>query len=329
MPGFARGNAGGIVAAASFFFAVPLTAAPQPTAAAILDRYVAVTGGASAWHAKHSERDEIEGRTLDGERIVLRATVSLSRSGDSFSDIRVPQVASEGVYKGVAWAVSQFSGVRIKRGMEHDEALRDARMLEEGDWRSLYPKSRIAGIENIGEERCYKVLLLPSPVEKVEWFSIATGLLVRRASSEIDTAGDTPAGYTVEEWAVHDGVRQPRVMLAWRGEFQYRVTVLDTTYNFAHSRADLQWPPEVAEYLDAARAGTALPNAEELVERHIFETGGPEAYERLRTQKITGTVMYISRNIEAHMETWAATADAITSRRIFPAWANRKKAATA
>jgi hypothetical protein len=281
--------------------------ATLPSAEAVLDRYVRLTGGASAWHSKHSERDEIEGRALEGDRVVLRATISTSRSGEYVSNIQIPQQGSEGVYKGVAWAVSDFSDVRIKRGMEREEAMRESRMLEEADWHSLYPKSVVAGIETIGTERCYKVLLLPSPVEKNEWFSIATGLLVRRASSEISSSGDTPTGYTVEQWAEHDGITQPSVMLAWRGDFQYRLTVLSTKYNTDHGRKDFEYPQEVADYLAAEKAGTALPNAEEIVERHIFESGGPDAYEMLRTQQISGKVTYLSRNLEARMETWAAS----------------------
>jgi hypothetical protein len=291
-------------------FASALSAAPPgnpPTAGAVLDRYVKVTGGAAAWHAKRSERDEIEGRTLDGERVVLRATVILSRVGDSLSNIEVPQKASEGIYKGIAWAFSDFSGVRIKNGAEREEALRDSRMLEEADWRSLYPKSRLAGIETIAGQRCYKVLLLPSPIEKVEWFSVASGLLVQRASSEISPSGDTPAGYTVEQWATSDGIKQPSVMLAWRGDFQYRLTILNTTFNTHTQRDDFAYPAEVAEYVAADRAGKALPNAEEIVERHIFESGGPEAYEMLRTQQITGTLTFVARNIEARTATWAAS----------------------
>ena len=292
-----------------------LSAAPPgnpPTAGAILDRYVKVTGGAPAWRAKRSERDQIEGRTLDAERVVLRATVTLSRLGDSLSNIEVPQKASEGIYKGIAWALSDFSGVRIKNGMEREEALRDSRMLEEADWRSLYPKSRLAGIETIAGQRCYKVLLLPSPIEKVEWFSVSSGLLVERASSEISPSGDTPAGYTVEEWATQDDlstgrIKQPRVMMAWRGDFQYRLTILNTTFNTHPRHEDFAYPAEVAEYVAAERVGKALPNAEEIVERHIFESGGPEAYEMLRTQQITGTLTFVARNIEARTATWAAS----------------------
>ena len=202
-----------------------------PAAGQVLDRYVSVTGGAAAWHARRMETDDIEGRTLDGLRVVLRATVTVSRSGNSLSEIQVPQTGSEGIYKGVAWASSHFSGVRIKRGMEHDEAARDARMLEEADWRALYPKSHVEGVETIGQERCYKVLLLPSPTMKTEWFSISTGLLVKRSSYELSTSGETPTGYTVEEWAERGGIKQPSVMLAWRGDFQYRLRVLSTIFD--------------------------------------------------------------------------------------------------
>src|SRR5438270_193127 len=66
-----------------------------PNAGQIFDRYVNAAGGAAAWRSKTSERDDIEGRTLDGQRIVLRATVTLSRSGSSFSEIQIPQQASE------------------------------------------------------------------------------------------------------------------------------------------------------------------------------------------------------------------------------------------
>jgi hypothetical protein len=304
MSGFARRSAS-FCGAGIFACALSFGAPNQlPTAGQILDRYVSVTGGAAAWHAKHTETDDIEGRTLDGRRVVLRALVTVSRSGNSVSEIQVPQVAGEGIYKGVAWASSHFSGVRIKRGMERDEAIRDSRMLEEADWRDSYPKSQLAGIETIGGDGCYKVLLLPSPTHKIEWFSISSGLLVKRSSYELSTAGDTPAGYTVEEWAERDGIKQPAVMHAWRGDFEYRLTVLSTIYNPRH--VDLEYPAEVAEYLRADRAGKALPNAEEIIERHIFESGGPEFYEMLRTQKVTGTLTFLAQNIEGRMETWAA-----------------------
>lgn len=307
MNGFARSTSKQIgLVALSVLFLGPFAFAQEklPSAGQVLDRYVKVTGGVSAWRSKETETDDIEGRSLDGTRVVLRANVTISRSGSSISQIRVPQAGSEGVYKGTAWASSLLSGPRIKTGMERAEALRDARILEEADWRTWYPNSRVEGIEMIGSARCYRVALRSPASEKTEWFNIDSGLLVRRASTELSSDGETPAGYTVEEWAEQDGLRQPSVMLAWRGDFQYRLRVLSTSYNERH--AELKYPDDVAEYLKTLKAGKALPNAEEIVERHIYESGGPEFYEMLRTQKITGTLTLVSRNLTGRMETWAA-----------------------
>jgi hypothetical protein len=271
----------------------------QVTAATVLDRYVRVTGGANLWHAQKSETDDIEGRALDDDRIVLRATITTTRSGDSVSAVHVPQEATEGVFKGTAWAVSRFSGVRIKHGAERDEAIRDSRMLEEGDWRSIYPHAQFAGIENLNGQLRYKIQLSS---QTAEWFDADGGLLVRRETSELSPAGPVAVGFTVERWTEHAGLKQPSSLLAWRGDFHYRLT-LNTAYN---NTSRLWLPVAVSEYLVAERAGTALPNAEEIIERHIYESGGLDAFENLKTQRITGTLTFLSSNTEAHVDSFAS-----------------------
>ncbi|HVW84498.1 MAG TPA: hypothetical protein VHB50_07445 [Bryobacteraceae bacterium] len=272
----------------------------------MFDRYVQATGGESAWRSKYSERDDVEGRTLDGGHVVLRATLALTRTGNSLNEIRVPEEAREGVYNGVAWAWTKLSGPRIKKGLDREIALRSARMLEEADWRTLYAKSRVTAIEEIAGRPCYKVLLLPSEDHRVEWFDTTTGLLARRTSTEQSRAGAVENTYTVESWREKDGLKQPSVMLAVRGGLRYRMSVLNVEYNELREPDELRLPAPVEGYLAALRAGVALPNAEEIIERHIFESGGAAAYEKLRTQRITGTLKFLSRNIEAHTEAWSA-----------------------
>src|SRR5581483_12192377 len=104
---------------------------------------------------------------------------------------------------------TRLSGARIKRGADREAALRMSRMLEEADWRSLYPKSRVDGIEEIDGRRCYKVLLLPSADRRVEWFDAETGLLARRSSVELGASGEVPLTYSVESWRVLEGLKQP------------------------------------------------------------------------------------------------------------------------
>jgi hypothetical protein len=283
-----------------------LKPATLPSARVVLDRYIAVTGGVGAWHSKRTERDEIEGRSLDGHRVLLRASVALTRQGNSLNEVKIPEEAREGVYNGVAWAWTKLSGPRIKRGPDRDEAIRSSRMLEEADWRTLYPKSRVESVEPIEGKPCYKVLMLPSTGQKTEWFDVATGLLVRRASVALASAGVTPVSYTVEAWRVQDGLKQPVTMLALRGDLRYRLQVLSLAYNELRDPEDIRYPAQVEGYLNDERAGKALPSAEELIERHIFESGGFAAYAKLKTQKITGNLEFLSRNMEARTETWSA-----------------------
>jgi hypothetical protein len=68
----------------------------------------------------------------------------------------------------------------------------------------------------------------------------------------------------------------------------------------------LRYPNAVADYLAAAHTGNALPNAEEIIERHIYESGGFDAYGNLKTQQISGSLTFLSTHQEARVQTWAA-----------------------
>src|ERR1019366_5705291 len=134
---------------------------------------------------------------------------------------------------------------------------------EESDWRSVYPKAQVTGTEDVDGHPCFRVLL---SADTTEWFDQNTGLLVRRQSSEISSEGRTPAGFTVEQWTSYPvpggALRVPTQKLAWRGDFQYRLNVLRTVFN---GPVSLRYPAEVGEYLTAAHAGKALPNAEAII----------------------------------------------------------------
>lgn len=269
-------------------------AASLPTASQVFDRYVRVTGGEKAWHSKISERDEIEARALDTGQVILRATTVHTRSGNALHNVTIPEKAQEGVYNGIAWAWTPLSGPRVKHGADRDEAIRLARMLEEGDWRKFYPNARVAGVEDIDGAPCYRVALADSDAD---WFEISTGLLKRRLSEG--------AISTVENWAERDDLKQPAGWLVQREDLTYRLSYLNVTYNDAKKAEEFRLPPQVETYAASERAGTALPNAEEIIERHILESGGAEAYAHLKTQKVTGTLNFITRNVEARTESWS------------------------
>ncbi len=278
---------------------------PRPSQ--VFDQYLQATGGAAEWRAKKSQKVEIEGRDPESGRVILKAKLTTARNGNALHEVQIPQVATEGVFNGVAWAWSQLAGPRIKHGEDRDQALRSSHMLEEADWRSLYPKSTVDGAEHVNGKFCYRVSLLPSAERRMEWFDIETGLLVRRTSLEPSGDGEIAVSETVESWNWHEGLKQPSSLLVERGELLYRLVVLDVAYN-ENTRPDTyRLPPPVETYWAAERAGRALPNAEEIIERHIFVSGGAAAFETLTTQRVSGTLDYLSSGLKARTETWATT----------------------
>ena len=278
-----------------------------PRPAQVLDRYVQATGGSAAWHSKKSERVEIEGRDLESSRTILKASLTTARNGNSIHQIQNPQEASEGVFNGVAWAWTKLAGPRIKHGEERTQAIRSSRMLEEADWKSLYPKSTVDGAEHVNGKFCYRVSFLPSAERRMEWFDIETGLLVRRSYIEPTGDGEIAVSQTVEAWTWNDGLMQPSSMLVERGDQLYRVVVLGTTYNENTKSDSYRLPQPVEGYLAAERAGKALPSADEIIERHIFASGGAAAFETLKSQRISGNLDYLASGMRAHTETWSTT----------------------
>ncbi len=278
-----------------------------PRPAQVLDRYLQATGGSPAWHSKKSERVEIEGRDLESSRTILKASLTTARNGNSIHQIQNPQEASEGVFNGVAWAWTKLAGPRIKHGEERTQAIRSSRMLEEADWKSLYPKSTVDGAEHVNGKFCYRVSFLPSAERRMEWFDIETGLLVRRSYIEPTGDGEIAVSQTVEAWTWNDGLMQPSSMLVERGDQLYRVLVLATTYNENTKADSYRLPQAVETYLASERAGKALPSADEIIERHIFASGGAAAFETLKSQRISGNLDYLASGMRAHTETWSTT----------------------
>ena len=67
------------------------------------------------------------------------------------------------------------------------KALRDSRMLEEANWRTLYPDSKfVVTKEQVGDHNCYKIAMLAVPdAEFLSGLTIpSSGLLVRKQTSQ-------------------------------------------------------------------------------------------------------------------------------------------------
>src|SRR5262249_7174606 len=149
-------------AAATLMLAAPGWAADLPSAARLLDHFVDVTGGKQAYAKRTSE---IAHGTVEYSAMGLKGKLTrwATASRQYRLEMDMPGIGTleAGVKDGVAWERSDLLGPRVKSGLERAEALREAKLNSNAQWRELYPKVETAGEETVNGEACYKVVMTP------------------------------------------------------------------------------------------------------------------------------------------------------------------------
>jgi hypothetical protein len=232
----------------------PLLAAdePLPPAATILDRYVEVTGGKAAYE-KH--KTEIETGTVQFAALGLKGTLSgYSAEPDkhySTFDLEGVGKVEEGVSDSVAWENSPLSGPRIKSGEEKAQALRDARFNAPAHWREIYTKAETTGVERVGEEDCYKVLLTPAQGNAVTmYFSKKSGLMKKTTVVAASQFGDLAAELIASEYREFGGILTPATMTQKAAGQEFTITITDVKVNQEIPPERFALPAEVKALLD-------------------------------------------------------------------------------
>lgn len=197
--------------------AAPVFAADQalPTAEAVVDRYIEVTGGRAAYEKRKSE---IATGTVEFAAQGLKGT--LSRYAEA-PDKLYTEFEFEGVGKfesgaadGVAWEKSNLLGPRVKSGVERSQSLREAAFNHELRWKDLYQKAETAGVETVNGEECYKVIFTPADGKpETNYYSKKTGLLVKAQLLSVTQMGEFPVEEDVSDYKEFDGVRLPTKMV--------------------------------------------------------------------------------------------------------------------
>ena len=152
-----------------------------PKAEVILEKFIEVTGGKPAYQKLHNQvftgRMEFVGKGIKGTISAYKAEPDKSYSA---IDLEGVGKIEEGTNGGVAWTRSALQGPRLKEGVEKAQSLRAAAFNAELNWRKFYPKAETAGVETVGDQECYKVVLTPSEGEpQTRYFDKKTSLLVK------------------------------------------------------------------------------------------------------------------------------------------------------
>lgn len=215
--------------------AVAVCAAAQslPKAESILDRYVEITGGKSAYQKLNRE--------------VMQGTIAFAAQGLSgtltrysaapakeYSVVELGQLGKieSGVVDGVAWERSAILGVRVKSGEEKEQSLRTGRFNSTLDWRKIYAKAETLGTEVFANEDCYKVRLTPlGGRPEMRYYSRKSGLLLRTTTTAVSQLGDVEVEVLVSDYKKFGGILYPTHSRQKAGGQELEITVTNVLLN--------------------------------------------------------------------------------------------------
>jgi hypothetical protein len=181
-----------------------------PDAAAILDRYVEVTGGAEAYRKAHnryfSGTFELAGMGIRGP---VRTWQSPPANAYTEIDLQGIGLTRQGSNGEILWEVG-LTGPRILEGTERAVMLRLSTFNAELLWRELYREAACVGKESVDGQSAWKVVLTPADGKPTTlFFAEETGLLVKQAMIVDTQMGEVPVETSVGDYRPVDGILIP------------------------------------------------------------------------------------------------------------------------
>jgi hypothetical protein len=279
--------------------AVPLLGADAlPSVQAVMDHWIAATGGRAAWEARHNL---VEHATLDFSKQGLKGSLTVYEAApDKYLGVTelpgIGKIAS-GSNGEVAWENSALQGPRIKQGVEKADALRNGAFNADLSWRKLYVKGETAAVESVEGHDCYKIILTPLEGKPVtEFYDKMSGLLVKTTTIVNSQMGEVSAEILYSDYQKDGGVLTPHRMVNRAAQQEFVIEIQSVEVNADLPRDRFDPPAEVKALVDKAApaeskpapppaAGTDAPDRGKLT---IYMAGNPVATENYIVQKSPG-----------------------------------------
>jgi len=180
-----------------------------PAASEILDRFIAATGGSSAY--KKLQNQEITG-TVEFVDAGIKGKTTEYRAAPAkvYRIVDLPGVGKieAGTDGRVAWEISSETGPRIKSGEEAATVLREANFNAPLQWRNLYSQAECVGKEIVENQPSFKVVLTPKDGKPlIHYYGEISGLLVKVIMTSITpTMGEVATETSLSEYRNEGGV---------------------------------------------------------------------------------------------------------------------------
>lgn len=227
--------------AAMVLIAAPAAAQTLPSAAEVLQKYVAAIGGKEAILQITSLK---QASTMQVPAIGLTAEVESFQAAPNKMATRstMPGVGEmlQGTNGSIAWDANPMQGPRLLSDKEL------AQTLEGADFYGnlLYPADRYARMENLGVvpfagEPAYKVKLVrkDSGRETTQYFSVATALIIGTESVQESQMGTMQISSTLSEYKVFGGIKFPTKTEVTMGANKLTMTISEIVINGAPATA--------------------------------------------------------------------------------------------
>ncbi len=198
-----------LLACAALAAALPCFAQEKlPSAESIIEKQIEKVGGRAALEKLKNQINkgnmEVPGRDMKGAVTVYRAAPNKTRTVTELPGIGKLEEGTDGE---TAWSLSAVQGARIKEGEEKTQALRASDFYAEINWRKIYPKAEVAGVEDVNGRPCYKVVLTPDTGATVtRYYDKDNGLLVRTSLTVKTPMGDVRMDSYVSDYRPEGGL---------------------------------------------------------------------------------------------------------------------------
>jgi outer membrane lipoprotein-sorting protein len=225
-------------------------------AAALLDKYVEVTGGTAAY-------DAIKNRVVKAEvsvaAIGMTAKMELFAAQPDKFYMRMdpPNGTVQRGWDGkVVWSIDPINGARILEGAEKVTALRDSTQDRFARWRKLFEKAEYVGEEAVGETTCAKIVLTPKPIDvdvkesPVQVFVDPQSGLIKKWSSEFPTPqGTVEAAILMGDYKKVGDIQLAHEMRVVVQGIEQKVTIESAKFNTEIPAGKFALPDEVKALL--------------------------------------------------------------------------------
>jgi hypothetical protein len=209
-------------------------AADTPTAEAIMDRYVEVTGGKQAYEGLKTEMTtgvmEMKAQGIKGKMSGFRNAQNFS-----YNVVEIDGVGKieEGFHEGIAWEKSAMGGPRVKTGEEKAFYMREAILARDARWRDVYSKAELSSEETIDGVVCFKLILTPKEGSRTEtqFFEKATGFRKRISMVMSTQMGDLPVESTLSDYKDFGGFKAPSKVSTKMAGQELSVTISTMEFN--------------------------------------------------------------------------------------------------